>query len=54
MEQASVDALQQGWPDEFELATAPETEADEASDDDENDAEDDLFSTDSDDESTAF
>lgn len=54
MEQASVDALQQGWPDEFVLATQPETEADKASDGDENDDDDELFTTDSDDESTTF
>lgn len=54
MEQASVDALQQGWPEEFALATQPETEPDEASDEGENDADDNLFTTDSDDESDAF
>lgn len=43
IEQASVDALQQGWPDEFELARKPETEAEE-----------DFFNTGSGDESLSF
>lgn len=47
LEQASVDAYEQRWPDEFELASTPETEAEMASDEE-------LFSTDSSDDSTAF